>query len=147
MAKKIVDSLNVNVTPFNFNIELRSGLVGISGDSGVGKSLYFDLVKKLSSTGRLKGVQCIGLKNGLDLKTNLSLLNELLRNSNNIILIDNADCLITDDKLRQKFISSDNQFIVFTRKPNNFGIEFKDRAVLEVDEGANTSFHLNYYNR
>lgn len=97
------------------DLDFTSQLTLISGDSGVGKTLFFGLMQTESSVD--KRIVCIDLKS-----SSYDIKNFIRGFSDKLILIDNADIILGSKERR--YISTDkkNQYIIFGRNSLGLGI-------------------------
>ena len=139
MAKLIKNNLSFKSDRLNYIIDnIKSGILILDGDSGIGKTRYFDIKRS---------EQLVNHKNDIifiDYHTNQDMIKELLKEQNKIIFIDNADIILFKIKDLKKLIKESNsQFIIFGRKVNNYDYDLKNWAT--IDEIKHNTFKLDYY--
>ena len=140
MSKMVRDNLSIHTDDYNFDILLNGPIVGVFGNSGVGKSLYFDLVRSLSDieVGQIKNVECFNYENS----NQNNILDKLREIHDTLVLIDNADILLTQMEAPRFLYESDNQYLIMTRCSSFLGIPITSRAELVNYDG--TKFRLEY---
>ena len=137
MAKFIRDDLSVVYGDKRFDIPLKGEKVAIFGDSGTGKSYYWQILCKYRAIGALPDVICANYstyKSGL-------LKSLLLTEKDKVFVIDNADLLIDSVDMVLALGETKNQLVLFGRHTDFFGIPRNCRARM-INEG--THFYLDY---
>ena len=101
-----------------FDLELSNDIVVIQGDSGVGKTLLCEAIRveqEKKEKNMYQDIKIIDIRNKKNIKT-------ILRGKNNLIIIDNADLILTDDLQYQISRDFNNQYIIMGRKEYDFHI-------------------------
>lgn len=104
----------------DFDIELRTPVVAVGGDSGTGKTLFF---KALTDRQRAGFQRDVVLADYAVLNNQFTLLELIKRTENKLIVIDNADILMVGDVDWREVLQSDktNQYLLFKRFNSSLG--------------------------
>ena len=100
----------IGLTGVYFDLEFKSGLTLVYGDSGVGKTLF---VEKLRNLAAIREDICI-----MDYSTSKKMLDMVFINKglkDTLIVIDNGDVLLSKKHREVIKHDFDNQYIIFTR--------------------------------
>ena len=98
----------LNVVDFT----LTNNIILIMGDSGTGKSVIFSILQEAaSSDDRLVPISYMDKNKDIERQIRVQ--------SGNIILVDNADVLLTDELRKYIAFDSKNQYIILGRNPQN----------------------------
>lgn len=118
-------------------LELRDQIVLIEGDSGTGKTLIFKVFKDQSILDN--NIVCINKALLRDTKKNFITLVSKLRGK--IILVDNADIILTSEARKHIMFDEYNQYVILGR--NSDGLPVSNLSFTElVDTG--TKIYLRY---
>lgn len=121
----------------NINLVLRDQVLLIEGDSGTGKTLVFNVFKDRSILD--KNIVCIN--KALLRDTNKNFITLVKRLKNKIILVDNADIILTSEARKHIMFDEYNQYIIMGR--NSEGLPVSNLSFTElVDTG--TEIYLRY---
>lgn len=121
-------TLECSTVTLQFRVQLKSFLTAIAGDSGSGKTLFAQTLKKhVFTANTIKGYYFYDCY--VEYET---LVKEIESSKNRVFIIDNADLLLdTPIKWPKLFYSNDtNTYVVFTRDPAAFGVYWKNVAEL-----------------
>lgn len=98
----------LNVVDFT----LTNNIILIMGDSGTGKSVIFSILQEAaSSDDRLVPISYMDKNKDIE--------HQIRVQSGKIILVDNADVLLTDELRKYIAFDSKNQYIILGRNPQN----------------------------
>lgn len=97
--------IKLNISNFNIDIELRETMTLISGNSGTGKSMFYNLVDKAITLGECNNCLCINFDDVKNKEYGV-VMYKLSITSNKIIIIDQANYVLQDPKVA-KFINQD----------------------------------------
>lgn len=100
----------------NVDIRLTKRITTLTGDSATGKSYLYDAVSNYVKVNKIDNVLCINVKN-TELMNKEELLNKINSIHDGIVIIDQADDIITEYSLWDN-IKSDkkNYYILMSRK-------------------------------
>ena len=103
----------------------------VGGDSGIGKTVLYEMLEDLRLTDEYKAIKLFNYKSD-------ELLESMKQCRGRFIVIDNADILI-DDEVR-KFINFEfsNQYMLFLRKCDGLNVSDKSFKVLKLDNNRIT---------
>ncbi|MDE6054093.1 MAG: ABC transporter ATP-binding protein [Lachnospiraceae bacterium] len=108
----IMEILKARHTTFSIDFHFANNITLLMGDSGMGKTLAFNILRELSVTdGR---ILCI---NYLDI--NKKIKDEIENASGRLIIIDNADAILNDDIRKTIAFDRENQYLIIGRNPRN----------------------------
>ncbi len=107
---KIMDKLNCTHTSFEVNFDFKNNITLLMGDSGVGKTLVFSILKETSVDN--EKLICF---NYLD--ANKDILKELKNITGKLVVIDNADTLLTREIRKWIVFDNKNQYLIIGRNP------------------------------
>lgn len=140
MSNLIMSRYNiVNRDGHKINLEFKHNCTLIDGDSSVGKSYIYDCINTESKLG-LNNIVCCNEDSKVTGTGLLSLFKSL---NNKVILVDNADIVLTHDE--KEFVTKDgsNQYILIARWSSSFNVSLKNIANLKYDSGKDL-FYLEY---
>ncbi len=107
---KIMDKLNCSHTSFKVDFHFKNNITLLMGDSGVGKTLVFSILKEASVDN--EKLICF---NYLD--ANKDILKELKNITGKLVVIDNADTLLTREIRKWIVFDNKNQYLIIGRNP------------------------------
>lgn len=102
-----------------FQLEFKSPMIAIGGDSGSGKSYLYKALDSKNITGKLPNILCLNVMQK-------NLINSIKNANHELVVIDNADLLLAklDMELLEAIWSNpNNQYVIFSRMGSLFGIE------------------------
>lgn len=124
----------IRVTGYGRDIELKlySRIVLLSGDSGVGKSLIYQMLHILSSGHRVKNIYCIN--SDIAKTQNIDLIKTFQSKKNHLIVIDNSEEIL--GKKEREFILTNikNQYLILGRNRDGLSLGYKSLGELVVDD-------------
>ena len=137
----ITSRVSFDYKPIRFDFKLKNRIVVVDGDTGTGKSMFCALLgieKKTMAKSPFSFEITIFNE---DLPLELDMLKAL---SERLIVIDNADMLLTDSVVA--YIAQDDvhQYLIFARVPWDFRIKPDNFAEIEFDEEVKT-YYLKYF--
>lgn len=139
MAKLLHKRINVTDGEYSFNFSFHSPVTVIFGDSGIGKSLFYDIFSAYCSNTNAKGVVFI---NSL---TSADMIESALKTvKNSLFIIDNADIVMANKTRDFYAMDKSNQYIVFGRLTSRYTLDIKSEAT--ITETTNRHFGLIYPN-
>lgn len=133
----IADKLHAVHTSYIVDFSLSNNIVLIMGDSGTGKSVVFTILQEAASDDdRIIPISYL----------NKDIENQIRSQSGKIIVVDNADVVLTDELRKYITFDSRNQYIIIGRNPRNLMITTENLFELSADisDGV-TTFTLAKY--
>lgn len=133
----IADKLHAVHTSYIVDFSLSNNIVLIMGDSGTGKSVVFTILQEAASDDdRIIPISYL----------NKNIENQIRSQSGKIIVVDNADVVLTDELRKYITFDSRNQYIIIGRNPRNLMITTENLFELSADisDGV-TTFTLAKY--
>ena len=133
MARLIKKKIAFSRGKYKFNIELKSPITIILGNSSTGKTLFYNMLNEYSIDKSIESFTFInGLKNKGEVEALLSI-------PNRINIIDNADIIL--NKPLSFYEKSNNQYIILGRMIEKYSLRNESIAVM-VNKG--NTFKLMY---
>ena len=138
MAIKLIDKIAFDDGKFKFNFLVNNPITVIGGDSSSGKSLFFN---KLSVKSKVEGIDTFRFVNYMteDIGSILKLY------KNKVIVIDNADAILSDDDIKYIIKDKYNQYVIFSRFVWKFNVD--RHAISIIYEPKQACFELLYLAR
>lgn len=133
----IADKLHAVHTSYIVDFSLSNNIVLIMGDSGTGKSVVFTILQEAASNDdRIIPISYL----------NKDIENQIRSQSGKIIVVDNADVVLTDELRKYITFDSRNQYIIIGRNPRNLMITTENLFELSADisDGVTTFTLANY---
>lgn len=132
----MIKQYRTNYSGVEFNLIFYDTLTIIGGESGIGKTVLFKAIENDSILGDINAV-CLNyddITSGIiDITLNVS--------QNKIIVIDNADVILTPEQKLKVSMDQNNQYIIFAHSIQGMHPTEKSIAELEVKDNKGT---LNY---
>lgn len=132
---------NINLSGFGKNIKLKfySRVTLLSGDSGIGKTLLYQMLNTISTSDKFKYIFCINAD--MIERYDMNLLKILNYKKNQFIVIDNAD-LILEQKEREFILTNHtNQYLIIGRNRDGLGLGYNGLGELVV---TNKQMYIKY---
>ena len=131
MGVMVYKQLDFKSGGITFQLEFKSPIVSIGGDSGSGKSYLYKALDSKSITGKLPNILCLNIKQK-------NLIDSIKNADHELIVIDNADLLLAQldmELLEAIWGNPNNQYVIFSRMGSLFGIEPNNECELkQVDD-------------
>ena len=122
MARLIKKKIAFSRGKYKFNIELKSPITIILGNSSTGKTLFYNMLNEYSIDKSIESFTFInGLKNKGEVEALLSI-------PNRINIIDNADIIL--NKPLSFYEKSNNQYIILGRMIEKYSLKNESIAVM-----------------
>lgn len=133
----IADKIHAAHTSYIVDFSLSNNIILIMGDSGTGKSVIFSILQEAATNdNRIVPISYM----------NKDAENQIRNQSGKIIIVDNADVILTDELRKYIAYDSQNQYIILGRNPKNLMITAENLFELSTDlsDGV-TTFTLTKY--
>lgn len=135
----VMENLKARHTTFSVEFHFTNNITLLMGDSGRGKTLIFTILQELSAID--KRIVCI---NYLDI--NEEIKEEIEKASGKLIIIDNADAILSDDTRKVIAFDRENQYLIIGRNPKNLLITRENLFELNQEKIGNVmSYSLKEY--
>lgn len=135
----VMENLKARHTTFSVEFHFTNNITLLMGDSGRGKTLIFAILQELSAID--KRIVCI---NYLDI--NKEIKEEIEKASGKLIIIDNADAILSDDTRKVIAFDRENQYLIIGRNPKNLLITRENLFELNQEKIGNVmSYSLKEY--
>lgn len=135
----VMENLKARHTTFSVEFHFTNNITLLMGDSGRGKTLIFAILQELSAID--KRIVCI---NYLDI--NKEIKEEIEKASGKLIIIDNADVILSDDTRKVIAFDRENQYLIIGRNPKNLLITRENLFELNQEKIGNVmSYSLKEY--
>lgn len=138
MATKLIDRIAFDYGKFKFNMLVDNPITIIGGDSSSGKTLFCDL---LSSYSRIKWPNTFGFLNYRSEEVSFT----LRKFRNKVVVIDNADVILSDEDIKYIIRERRNQYIIISEFSWKFSVDPK--AISVMYEPKKACFELLYLSR
>lgn len=133
----VTDKLYAVHTSYIVDFLLTNNIILIMGDSGTGKSVVFSILQEAASIDdRIVPVSYM----------RKDITNQIKNQTGKIIIVDNADVILTDELRKHIAFDAQNQYILLGRNPQNLMITAEN--LFELDSVKNdevTTFKLVKY--
>lgn len=133
-------SKEINIMDYKVKLKLNTKLSLIIGNSGVGKSLIYNYFRR-QSRANSSDVFCINVDD-ID-RYRDGVLDELKHHSNKLIVIDNADIILSKDMHKYIVREQSNAYLLFGRSVNGLWATDDNIAML-VRNNEQKLFYLDY---
>ena len=134
----LYDKYTITTNGVKYSLELKDNLVLVSGLSGCGKTMLFKAVKE-DATVNKKNIVCLNR----DYENDLEYIEHVIAKShNNLIVIDNADILLSHEMKLAISLDDNNQYLIFTQSTKGFRPSEDSFAKLIVKDKKG---YLDYY--
>lgn len=108
----VMDHFSTTHTSFVVDFEFTNNITVLTGDSGTGKTASFSFIKECMALN--PNIICL---NYLDYQKDIM---EIIKTANKkLIVIDNADILLSDDARKYIALDDRNQYLIIGRNPQN----------------------------
>lgn len=137
----VLKKLELVHTAYKLDFDFQNNITILMGDSGSGKTTVFDIIQEASVEERY--LCCINYMSSIQENT----IGELILNAEGkLIVIDNADIILTD-KLRKHIALDDkNQYLIIGRNPANLLTTRDNLYELDItNTETNTIFRIKPY--
>lgn len=108
----VMEHFSTEHTSFVLNFEFENNITILTGDSGTGKTASFSFIKECMALN--PDIMCL---NYLDYQKDIADI--IKRASGKLIVIDNADVLLSDDVRKYIALDDKNQYLIIGRNPKN----------------------------
>lgn len=105
--KHLID-IKIRDGELHITVDVYENITMVLGNTGVGKSYFVDTLSKLADGGYLKDVVTFNYKN----KSKINLIKKL---RGKIIIIDNADILLSDSLRKYIYLDKNNYYLIVGR--------------------------------
>ena len=138
MATKLIDRIAFDYGKFKFNMLVDNPITIIGGDSSSGKTLFCD---SLSSYSRIKWPNTFSFLNYRSEEVSFT----LRKFRNKVVVIDNADVILSDEDIKYIIRERRNQYIIISEFSWKFSVDPK--AISVMYEPKKACFELLYLSR
>lgn len=135
----VMDHFSTVHTSFTVNFTFTNNITILTGSSATGKTAVFSFIRESMAVN--PNIMCL---NYLDYQKNIK--EALMQTDGKLIVIDNADILLSDDV--RKYISTDgqNQYLIIGRNPGNlFSTKENLFELVSNRNGEMTEFQMRPY--
>lgn len=137
MPRLIRDRITVSDGRIYFDFKIREPITLVDGDSATGKTLFFKMYQKEVALEHIDDVLFLNL-------SSMNTAEPLIKlTKNKLIIIDNADIVLTDKLALRLREDKYNQYIIFGRDARRYGLGLSSMASLS--EHTLGHIELNYY--
>ena len=137
----VTKDLELIHTAYKVDFDLRNNITMLMGDSGSGKTTVFDIIQEAAvEDNRLLCVNYLSKTQDIDIE-------KIIRGAKGkLVVIDNADVILTDKLRKHIALDGENQYIIIGRNPSNLLTTKDNLYELEVtNTEENTIFRIKPY--
>ena len=127
----IYKNITFEAAPFSYDLTFDDRITLVGGDSGTGKTVLYEMLEDIRLTEEYKAIKLFNYKSD-------DFLEAIKQCRNSFIVIDNADCLISDDVRRFINFETSNQYMLFLRNCDGLNVSDKSFKVLKFDNNRIT---------
>ena len=135
----VMDHFSTVHTSFIVDFSFTNNITILTGDSGTGKTASFSFIKECAAVN--SSILCL---NYLDYQRNIKEI--ISQAKGKLIVIDNADVLLDDDKRQYISLDDKNQYLIIGRNPKNlFATKENLFELVSKKVGEQTKFCIKQY--
>lgn len=137
----VTNKLQLVHTAYKVDFDFRNNITILMGDSGSGKTTVFDIMQEAAvEDKRLLCINYISKTHDVDIEK------LIMGTKGKLIVIDNADIILTDNLRKHIALDNENQYIIIGRNPSNLLTTKDNLYELDVtNTEENTVFRLKSY--
>jgi len=127
----IYKSIIFKAAPFSYDLEFDDRITLVGGDSGVGKTVLYEMLEDIRLTDEYKAIRLFNYRSD-------DFQEAIKQCRDSFIVVDNADNLINDEV--RKFINFElsNQYLLFLRNCDGLNVSDKSFKVMKFDNNKIT---------
>lgn len=127
----IYKSITFKAAPFSYDLEFDDRITLVGGDSGVGKTVLYEMLEDIRLTDEYKVIRLFNYRSD-------DFQEAIKQCRDSFIVVDNADNLINDEV--RKFINFElsNQYMLFLRNCDGLNVSDKSFKVIKFDNNKIT---------
>ena len=127
----IYKSITFKADPFSYDLEFDDRITLVGGDSGVGKTVLYEMLEDIRLTDEYKAIRLFNYRSD-------DFQEAIKQCRDSFIVVDNADNLINDEV--RKFINFElsNQYMLFLRNCDGLNVSDKSFKVMKFDNNKIT---------
>ena len=127
----IYKSITFKADPFSYDLEFDDRITLVGGDSGVGKTVLYEMLEDIRLTDGYKAIRLFNYRSD-------DFQEAIKQCRDSFIVVDNADNLINDEV--RKFINFElsNQYMLFLRNCDGLNVSDKSFKVMKFDNNKIT---------
>lgn len=126
-----ISNIDTSIIGLKFKLKFKNELTLVNGDSGVGKTLLF---KALMQHTAIYKNPIVFINYCMVLGDTGRIKDYLKASKNKLIVIDNADVLLTKELRVNIAMDASNQYLIFGRDVRGLGINERSIANLEIKD-------------
>lgn len=132
----VIEHLKIVHTSFIVNFSFTNNVTILTGAAGAGKSMVFSFIREHAAIN--EQLACI---NHLNYEEDI--INIITNAEGKMIVIDNADILLSDDIRKQISLDGKNQYLIIGRNPKNlFATRENLFELINEKHGEQTEFRM-----
>ena len=122
----IYKNITFKAAPFSYDLEFDDRITLVGGDSGVGKTVLYEMLEDIRLTDEYKAIRLFNYRSD-------DFQEAIKQCRDSFIVVDNADNLINDEV--RKFINFElsNQYMLFLRNCDGLNVSDKSFKVMKVN--------------
>lgn len=127
----IYNKIVFQADPFSYDLVFDDRITLVGGDSGIGKTVLYDMLEDLKQTEEYNAIKLFNYKSE-------DVFEKLKQCRNNFVVIDNADILMDDEVRRFINFEFSNQYMLFLRNCDGLNVSDKSFKVMKVESNMIT---------
>ena len=129
--KMVYKKITFKAAPFSYDLEFDDRITLVGGDSGVGKTVLYEMLEDIRLTDEYKAIRLFNYRSD-------DFQEAIKQCRDSFIVVDNADNLINDEV--RKFINFElsNQYMLFLRNCDGLNVSDKSFKVMKFDNNKIT---------
>ena len=131
----MLKDLKYNILGYSYNLKFAPRITLIGGNSGTGKTVLFKYFKAIEDGSNNSNIIALNASRVKSLKkSGVDIANLITKTKNKLVVIDNADLILTESVTKAIFFNQDNQYILFGRTCNGLCLDENEIAELEIND-------------
>lgn len=122
----IYKRITFKADPFLYDLEFDDRITLVGGDSGVGKTVLYEILEDIRLTDEYKAIRLFNYRTD-------NFQEAIKQCRDNFIVVDNADYLINDDVRKYINFELSNQYMLFLRNCDGLNVSDKSFKVMKLD--------------
>ena len=122
----IYKNITFKADPFSYDLKFDDRIMLVSGDSGVGKTVLYEMLEDIRLTDEYKAIRLFNYRSDDFQKA-------IKQCRDSFIVVDNADNLINDEIIKFINFELSNQYMLFLRNCDGLNVSDKSFKVMKFN--------------